>query len=57
MNELEFELLRVKLGTALIFLDRAHRRHIHDSDVQSARLSVEQALKQLGPVDYDSSEQ
>ncbi|WP_176080795.1 hypothetical protein [Paraburkholderia tropica] len=56
MNQLEFELLRVKLGTALIFLNKAHERNFHDADVQRARLAVAQALERLGPVDYEQDE-
>jgi hypothetical protein len=48
MNEFHTEKLRTKLGTALIYLFKASRRHGKDGDLACAAAAIEGACAILG---------
>lgn len=53
MNESDIELLRIRLGSAMIFLFKAREKYRSDDDLARVFAAIEQADAILGPVHLD----
>ncbi|WP_157447870.1 hypothetical protein [Paraburkholderia ginsengiterrae] len=54
MNELDIDLLRMRLGSALIHIFKATARYRQDDDLTRAKAAIEQANAILGPIRADT---
>ncbi|PRY03814.1 hypothetical protein [Paraburkholderia sp. BL25I1N1] len=57
MDERDIELLRMRLGSALIYLFKATVRYGLDDDLTRAKAAIEQASAILGPIRVDVERQ
>jgi len=53
MNESDIELLRIRLGSALVFLFKAKSRYRLDNDLEGVLAAIQQAAAMLGPTYFD----